>query len=63
MDDLVKARSEANASILNMIKTYLEVYPELRFIQALWALHIIDSEDRFGEEPSETLHRMFMHIK
>lgn len=45
--------------------------PELRFIQALWSLKIIDSKveegagheiivpvDRFYEEPSETLKRI-----
>ena len=57
-------RIEANIKLLEILKETLCKNPELRFIQALWALKIIDSEDnreivdRFYEEPSETLKRI-----
>lgn len=64
-------RIEANIKLLEILRETLCKNPELRFIQALWALKIIDSEivkedgmdvlsiiDRFYEEPSETLKRI-----
>lgn len=64
-------RKEENEKILGILKDYLESNPDVRFIQALWALGIIDREvidgsaheiyvpvDRFYEEPNETLKRI-----
>lgn len=64
-------RKEKNEKILEILKNYLESNPNIRFIQALWALKIIDSKveegvgheiivpvDRFYEEPNETLKRI-----
>lgn len=64
-------RQEANFKLLEILKETLERFPDLRFIQALWALKIIDSKveegagheiivpiDRFYEEPTETLKRI-----
>lgn len=64
-------RKEYNEKILTLLKEYLEKYPDIRFIQALWNLGIIDSEvidspgheifvprDRFYEEPDETYKRI-----
>ena len=64
-------RQEANFKLLEILKETLERFPDLRFIQALWALKIIDAEvkegigyktmepiDRFYEEPAETLKRI-----
>lgn len=64
-------RIKANQRLLEILKETLCKNPDLRFIQALWALKIIDSriegdcgyevrviEDRFYEEPSETLKRI-----
>lgn len=64
-------RYKNNLILLNMLREYLENNPDIRFIQALWALKIIDSKveegvgheiivpvDRFYEEPSETLKRI-----
>ena len=64
-------RIEANIKLLEILRETLCKNPELRFIQALWALKIIDSEivkedgmdvlsiiDRFYEEPSETFKRI-----
>lgn len=64
-------RIKANQRLLEILKETLCKNPDLRFIQALWALKIIDSKvkegsgheiivpvDRFYEEPSETLKRI-----
>lgn len=64
-------RIEANIKLLEILRETLCKNPELRFIQALWSLKIIDTEivkeddmdiisiiDRFNEEPSETLKRI-----
>lgn len=64
-------RYKNNLILLNMLREYLDNNPDIRFIQALWALKIIDNEiiegnehdiavpvDRFYEEPDETLKRI-----
>ena len=64
-------RIKANQRLLEILKETLCKNPDLRFIQALWALKIIDSKveegsgheiivpvDRFYEEPAETLKRI-----
>ena len=51
-------RKENNLKILKKLESYLNKYPDIRFIQALWSLHIVDELDRFYEEPSITIKRM-----
>lgn len=61
-------RKEANQKLLEILKETLENNPNLRFIQALWALNLIDVHsmgniagdivDRFYEESSTTLERI-----
>ncbi|MGM9530405.1 hypothetical protein [Intestinibacter sp.] len=51
-------RKEDNLKILKKLESYLNKYPDIRFIQALWSLHIVDELDRFYEEPSITIKRM-----
>lgn len=57
-------RKEENEKLLKILKDYLEANPDIRFIQALWNLKLIDSKigegiiDRFYEEPGETLKRI-----
>lgn len=56
-------RKITNRQILDIIKQTIENNDSLRFIQILWALHIIDRNkdgiiDRFYEEPQETLKRI-----
>ena len=64
-------RIKANIKLLEILRETLCKNPELRFIQALWTLKIIDSKveegagheiimpvDRFYEEPTETLKRI-----
>lgn len=65
------SRKEDNEKLLKILKDYLEANPDIRFIQALWNLNIIDKQtidacgfeysfiiDRFSEEPNETLERI-----
>lgn len=47
-------RNEYNLKCLKKFSDFLMTHPELRFIQALWALNIVDREDRFYEEPDVT---------
>lgn len=51
-------RKENNLKILKKLESYLNKYPDIRFIQALWSLYIVDELDRFYEEPSVTIKRM-----
>lgn len=54
----MKNRQEDNLEIHAIVGDYILEHPELRYIQALWALGIVDAEDRFYEEPPKTLERM-----
>jgi len=54
----MRDRQHLNLRIHEIVGEYLLNHPELRYIQALWALGIIDKEDRFHEEPRETLDKI-----
>lgn len=53
-----------NFRILSELIQYSLLHPDLRFIQILWNLKVIDRnddleiKDRFYEEPEETLNRL-----
>ena len=58
-------RQEYNLKILQKLFALIMNEPDLRFIQALWTLKLIEREkdsldikDRFYEEPEDTLKRM-----
>jgi len=51
-------RDRYNKECLRLFEAYLKKCPELRFIQALWALNIVDREDRYYEEPDITLEKI-----
>lgn len=62
-------RYKYNKQLLSELTNYIETHRDVRFIQALWALNIINAqvdkqtatlliEDRFYEEPNETLRRV-----
>lgn len=74
MDEkLVGLRPECNRLLENVVELYLKTFPELRFIQMLWGLNIIDSTyiqneeypiiDRFYEEPYDTVVRILPEIE
>ena len=60
----MEKRQENNLKILKHVFNMIVDEPDLRFIQALWALGIIDRDgsldvrDRFHEEPEITLKRV-----
>lgn len=65
-------RKKCNFLLDNVINLNLSLYPELRYIQNLWALGIIDTRyvqndgnfiiDRFSEEPYDTIVRILPKI-
>ena len=54
-DSQVKNRQTNNRKILKYLSDYIEKHPELRFIQILWNLNIVDNTDRYAEEPDITI--------
>ena len=62
-------RQETNRKILELLSNEIEKYPDIRFIQALWALDIINMnddrviEDRFYEEPEKTLEKIWQRLE
>lgn len=54
----MKERIEANQKLLEVLTETLCKYPDLRFIQALWDLGIINSKDLYYEESKNTLKRV-----
>lgn len=62
-------RQENNLKILQKLFALIMEEPDLRFIQALWALRLIDRDyslniiDRFYEEPEDTLVRIKRYNK
>ena len=59
----IKERNKYNTECMNKLLKFLEENPDLRFIQALWALNIISNEDRFYEEPDVTLEKIQEALK
>ena len=51
-------REKYNLAILNKLEEFLKEHPDFRFIQALWALNIVDKDDRFYEESVKTLDKV-----
>lgn len=51
-------RGKYNKECLRELTEFLKNHPEMRFIQALWALGIVNNEDRFYEEPEVTLNKI-----
>jgi len=56
-------RKKYNFTILKKLEEFLKGHPDFRFIQALWALNIVDREDRFYEEPDKTLDKVKKSLK
>ena len=55
-------RKENNLKILKKLESCLNKYPDIRFIQALWSLHIVDELDRcipeYAVKVLERLHHL-----
>lgn len=59
----IKNREFCNIILLDFIKLYYVLNgSDLRFIQMIWASYIIDKEDRFYEEPYDTIKRILPNI-
>lgn len=58
----IKLRDTANSVLSNVVALNGSIYPQLRYIQNLWATNIIDHEDRFSEEPYDTIKRVLPKI-
>lgn len=68
----IKLRKECNLLLDNIVNLNISLHPELRYIQNLWALNIIDTKyvqneslrilDRFNEEPYDTIVRILPKI-
>lgn len=71
-NEKITLREKCNFLLGNVINLNLSLYPELRYIQNLWALGIIDKGksqatdgrviDRFYEEPYDTVERILPKI-
>lgn len=53
-----RQRYENNKQILEILKNNIEENKNLRFVQILWMLNIVDNTDRFPEEPWITIKRI-----
>lgn len=68
----IALREKCNFLLDNIVRLNMSLYPELRYIQNLWALGIIDTRyvqnegnfviDRFFEEPYDTVVRILPKI-
>ena len=53
-----RQRYENNKQILEILKNNIEENKNLRFVQILWMLNIVDNTDRFHEETWVTIKRI-----
>lgn len=60
--DKIKSRERCNAIVSNYIALCMLTKPQLRYIQLLWATKVVDQEDRFYEEPYDTIVRVLPTI-
>ncbi len=72
-DSKISLREKCNFLLENVVNLNISLYPELRYIQNLWSLGIIDTKwspvdtgqlilDRFSEEPYDTIVRILPKI-
>lgn len=64
----IKSRKECNIILNDIVNLFLSTCKDIRYIQGLWILNIIDSKDcnvvdRFSEEPYNTILRILPNIK
>ena len=64
MKPKIPNRLENNREIIKILSKIVEAYPDWRFQQILFNLNIVTmGEDRFYEEPDETLKKMKEFLK
>ena len=54
----VSSRHASNVAIVKKLRKVIDMYPELRFVQLLYATGILDGHDLFYEESIKTLEKM-----
>ena len=60
----IKRRNECNNKIILRLSEYVNKYPEIRFLQALYNLDIVKvNEDQWYEESQDTLENMVKENK
>lgn len=67
-EEKIKRRNDDNRFLRHLVELHQTVFPELRYIQSLWSLGIIDKQesevaDRFYEEPYDTIIRIMPYIE
>lgn len=53
---------ETNMMILHALEKAVQANPDLRFIQLLWAVNVVNTEDRFYEESEVTLDKIMKRL-
>lgn len=59
----MKEQQIYNMQLAYEVLDYIMDNPDLRFIQALWALGIVDGNDRFYESSEKTLQKLKLRKK
>lgn len=57
-----KSKQETNLKIYEILGDFILTYPELRFIQLLWCMGIVNKEDRFYEPSEVTLEKVRKYL-
>ena len=57
-----KSKQETNLKIYEILGDFILTYPELRFIQLLWIMGIVNKEDRFYEPSEVTLEKVRKYL-
>lgn len=54
----INSRHASNVAIVKKLRKVIDMYPELRFVQLLYVVGILDGQDLFYEESARTLKKM-----
>lgn len=54
----INSRHASNVAIIKKLRKVIDMYPELRFVQLLYAVGILDGQDLFYEESAKTLKKI-----
>lgn len=58
----IELRPKCNFILMNVMQLALHTYKDLRFLQLFYSMNIIDEDDRFFEEPYDTIVRILPTI-
>ena len=60
---MIEEQQLKNIKLAYKVLDYVLDHPELRFIQALWAMNIVNGSDRFYEPSPETLEKVIERLE